>query len=205
MLISFEDICVPAYPCSCGSPPPYPPLLPLDQHPPCPLSQLKTIWLGLPPSIIMGAHCQNLRLARGSAESVCLRDDGYLHHALPRPHTHPRTLTTPFHAATLHSHLLLTHTPAPHSHLCFGYKLPVPGVSLGLVSVHAKDRATLHIPTPLDKVYKGALVVPLSSPYQRVFVCGSCIGTAQVVISLVSPFDPLFKQSRLHCLDVCLT
>jgi len=30
-------------------------------------------------------------------------------------------------------------------------------------------------------------------------------GTAQVGVSLVSFFDPLCKQSRLHCLDVCLT
>jgi len=184
---------------------PYPPLLPSDQHPPCPLSQLKTIRLGLPPSIIMGSRRRNLRLARGSAESVCLRDHGYLHHAPPRPHTRPHTLTTFFHATTLHSHLLLTHTPAPHSHLCFGYKLPVPGVSLGLASVHAKDRATLHIPIPLGKAHKGALFVPLSSPHQRVFVCGACIGTAHVGVSLVSLFNPLFKRSRLHCLDICLT
>ena len=31
------------------------------------------------------------------------------------------------------------------------------------------------------------------------------LGTAQVGISLVSLFDSLFKRSRLHCLDVCLT
>ena len=36
-------------------------------------------------------------------------------------------------------------------------------------------------------------------------VCGACIGTAQVDISLVSLFDPLFKRSRLHCFDICLT
>ena len=153
----------------------------------------------------MGARWRNLWLARGSAESVCLCDHGYLHHVPPRPHTRPCTLTTPFHAATLHSHLLLTHTPAPHSHLCFGYKLPVLGVLLGLASVQATDRATLHILTRLGKVCKGALVVPLSSPYQRVFVCGSCIGTAQVVISLVSLFNSLFKRSRSHCSDICLT
>jgi len=38
-----------------------------------------------------------------------------------------------------------------------------------------------------------------------VFVCGACIGTAQVGVSLVSLVDPLFKRSRLHCLVVCLT
>ena len=52
------------------SPSPYPPLLTTDQHPPCPLAQLKTIWLGLPPSIIMGARQRNLRLAHGSADTV---------------------------------------------------------------------------------------------------------------------------------------
>jgi len=37
------------------------------------------------------------------------------------------------------------------------------------------------------------------------FICGACTGTAQIGISLVSLFDPLFKRSRLNCLDVCLT
>ena len=62
-------------------------------------------------------------------------------------------------------------------------------------------------PTPkrLGKVYKRDLVVTPFSPYQRVFVCGTCASTTQVGVSLVSLFDPLFKQSRLHCLDVCLT
>ena len=99
------------------SPSPYPPLLPLDQHPPCPLFQLKTTWLGLQPSIIMVVRRRNPRLARGSAESVCLRAHRYLRHAPPRPHTRPRTLTTPLHATTLCSHLLPAHTPAPRSHL----------------------------------------------------------------------------------------
>ena len=48
---------------------PIPSLLPSDQHRLCPLSQMKTIWLGLPPSII-GARRRNLRLARSSADSV---------------------------------------------------------------------------------------------------------------------------------------
>jgi len=34
---------------------------------------------------------------------------------------------------------------------------------------------------------------------------GACIGTAQVGVSLVSLFDPLFKRSRLHFFDICLT
>jgi len=126
-------------------PPPYPPLLPSDQHPLCPLSLLKTMWLGLPPSIIMGARRRNLRLAHGSAKSVCLRDDRYLYHAPPRPYTLPGTLTTPLHATTLHSHLLPAYTPVPHSYLSFGYKLPVTTSTPGLVPTVAKDRATLNI------------------------------------------------------------
>jgi len=148
-----------------------------------------------------GRAAQNLRLARGSAESVCLRAHRYLHHAPPRPHTRPHTLTTPSHATTPHSHLLPTHTPAPHSHLCFGYTLPVTGHTLGLVPTVAKDRATLDIhsthsintcklptPTCLDQLYKRVLVVPRSSPHQRAFVCWACIGTAQVGVWLVSLF-----------------
>jgi len=140
------------------------------------------------------------------------------HHGLPRSHTWPRTLTTPLHATTLHSHLLSAHIPAPRSHLYFGYKVPVRHVPPGFVSAAANDRATRHIhsthpintrthptPTRLGQVYKRALVVPPSFPHQRAFVCGACIGTAQVGVSLVSLFDPLFKRSRLHCFDVCLT
>ena len=126
----------------------------------------------------------------------------------------PPASTTP----SLHSLLVPFHTPAPHSHLCFGYKQPVPGMPLGFVSAAAQDRATHHIrsnhsvntctypiPTHLGKVHKRALIVPPSSPYQRVFVCGTCAGTTQVGVSLVSLFDPIFIRSRLHCLDVCLT
>jgi len=121
-------------------------------------------------------------------------------------------------ATNLHSHLPSTHTAAPHSYVCFGYKLPVWHMPLSLASVAAKDRATLHIhsnhsintcrhpsPTPLGKAYKRALVVPPSSPQKRAFVCGACTGTVQVGVLLVSLFDPLFKRSRLHCLDICLT
>jgi len=121
----------------------------------------------------MGARRRNLQLARGSAESVCLCAHRSLHYVLPRPHHRPCTHTTPLHATTLHSHLLPAHISAPHSHLCFGYKQPVPGALLGLVSAAAEDRATLLIhsthsintrthptPTRLGNVYKRALVVP---------------------------------------------
>jgi len=170
------------------------------RDPLCPFLQATTIGDGLSLSI-MGARRRNLRLARGSADSVCLCAHRYLHHALARPHTRPRTYTIPLHATTLHSHLLPAHTVALHSHLYFGYKLPVWHVPLGLASVAAKDRAALHIhsthtintrthptPTPLGKVYTRALVVPPSSPHQREFVCGACTGTAQIGVSLVFLF-----------------
>ena len=145
----------------------------------------------------------------GSADFVCLCAHRYLHHGLPRSHTWTRTLTTPLHATTLHSHVLSAHTPVPHSHLCFGYKQPIPGALLGFALAAAKDSATLHIhsthsintrthptPTHLGQVCKRDLVVPPSFPHQRVFVCGACIGTAQVGVSLVSLLNPLFKLSR---------
>jgi len=91
--------------------------------------------LGGTPSLI--ARWQNLSLARGSADFVCLRAHHYLHHGPPRSHTVPRTLTTPLHATTLHSHLFPTHTVAPHSHLYFGYKNACPARTAGpRLSVH---------------------------------------------------------------------
>jgi len=71
-----------------------------------------------------------------------------------------------------------------------------------IISINTHKHPT---PTRFGKVYKGALVIPLCSPHQRAFVCGACIGTAQIGISLVSLFDPLFKRSRLYCFDIHLT
>jgi len=143
------------------------------------------------PRSIMGARRRNLRLARGGTDSLYRHIQSYLHHAPPRPHTRPGTLTTPLHATTLHSHLLPANTASPHSHFYFGYKQPVPGALLGLVSAAAKDSATSHIhtthlinacthptPTRLGKVHKRALIVPPCSPHQRAFICGACIGIA---------------------------
>ena len=48
-------------------------------------------------------------------------------------------------------------------------------------------------------------MVTSSTPHQRAFACGTYTITAQVGVSLVSLFNSLFKQSRLHCLDVSLT
>ena len=79
---------------------------------------------------------------------------------------------------------------------------------MGLFHIHSTHFINTRkhpTPTRLGQVYKGALVVPPSSPHQRAFVYGACIGTAQVGVSLVSLFNPLFKQSRLHCFDICLT
>ena len=141
-------------------------LLVIAHHPLCPDSQASTIG-GIVPILIMGARRQHLRLTCGSADSVCLRAHRYLYHALPRPHTQPRTHTTPLHATTLHSHLFPVHTTPPHSHLYVGSKLSVPSAPLGFVSAAAKDRATHHIhsthfinthkhptPTRLSQVYK---------------------------------------------------
>jgi len=69
----------------------------------------------------------------------------YLHHATPRPHIRPHTLTTPLHPKTLHSHLPPDHTPAPHSHFYFAYKLPACHVLMGFILSAVKDRATHHI------------------------------------------------------------
>jgi len=79
---------------------------------------------------------------------------------------------------------------------------------MGLFHIHTNHsiNTRAHPTTPrLGKVYKRALVVPSSFPHQRAFVCGACIGTAQVGVSLVSLFGPLFKRSRLHCFDICMS
>ena len=201
--------------CGYTPPLPYPPLLPSDATSPVSSFPSHDHWEGTP-SLDHGRTAAKPTISARQRINCTMR---YLHHAPPRPHTRPHTLTTPLYATTLHSHMLPpAHTPAPHSHLCFGYKQPVTGAPLGFVSAAAKDRATPHInsnhsintrkhptPTRLGKVYKGALVVPPSSPHQRAFICGKGIDTAQVGVSLVSLFDPLFKRFRLHCFDVCLT
>ena len=138
ILISFSDICGSSCHCICGYaltiPPPHTlPYYPRTKHPTCPLSQLKNIGGGLPHSMI-DARWRKLRLASESADSVCIRAHRYLHHVPPRPHTWLRTLTTSFHATALHSHMFPARTAPPHSHLYFGYKLPVRHVSPGLVT-----------------------------------------------------------------------
>ena len=108
-------------------------------------------------------------------------------------------------------HFIPTSSPPTPLHLIAISVLAINTASLSRARYWALPWQLLRIerpstsPTRLGKVYKRALVVPPSSPHQRVFVCGACIGIAQVGVSLVSLFDPLFKRSRLHCFDICLT
>jgi len=108
----------------------------------------------------------------------------------------------------MQSHFTPTSSPPTPLHLiaisilainCLSARTP------GLVPTVAKDNTTLHIPhTPWQSIQKSLGCTP-SSPHQRAFVCGACIGTEQVDVSLVSLFNPLFKQSRLHCFNIYLT
>jgi len=210
-LFNSRAICVPVCPFIGGyaltiPPSTYAPLLPSDQASPVSSSPGHNHWGGTPPRLIHGRAGASPQISVRQLR-ICLSSSSPLpapcssETSLPASHPH----TTLACKTTLHSHLLSAHIPVPHSHLYFCYKQPVLGAPLGLVSAAAMDRATLHIPSRLDKVYKRALVVPSSSLHQRAFVCGTCTGTAQVGVSLVSLFNPLFKQSRLHCLDACLT
>ena len=156
----------------------------LTKYPSCPLSQLKAIGGELPSSIIMGARRRNLRLARGGADSGCLRAHCYLHHAPPRPHlaSHPHNTLAYNHSSLPPPSVL----PLPRTHtfqhiifckyigprLCVRFF--VKGArSMGLLHIHTTHCINTRkppTPTRLGKVYKGALVVPLSSPHQRAFV-----------------------------------
>jgi len=154
---------------------------------------------------------QKLRLTRGSAHAAapilfvfvliatCTMPSQDLtpglapsQHRCTQHHLTPTSLCTP---TPPHPHL-------PTHHFFFG-KIIDPRLC---VRFFVKGARSMRPPTPthLGKVYKRALVVPLSSPHQRAFVCGACLGTAQVGVSLVSLLNPLFKQSRLHCFHICL-
>jgi len=111
--------------------------------------------------------------------------------------SHPHN-TTPLHATTPHFHLpLYSHPPkpTPSNTLFFCANIdPRFCVRFFVKGAHSMRPPT---PTRLGKVYKEALVVPLSSPHQRAFVCGACIGTAQVGVSC--PFS-IHSSNGLGCI-----
>jgi len=128
VLISFGDICLSDYPCSCGYtliiPPPIPfhtTLGPNIPHVLFPSS--RPLGGGLPSSERDDKTYDRRRKALTLFVFVLITK-----HGLPRSHTWPRTLTTPLHD----SHLLPAHTPAPCSHFYFGYKNACPRAHLGL-------------------------------------------------------------------------
>ena len=132
VLISFGDIRLSAYPCSCGytltiphpipSPTTLGPNIPRVFFP----SSRPLGWDSLPRS----AAAKLMIVTR--QRQLCLSLCSSLHaHGPPRSHTWTRTLTTPLYAATLHSHLLPTHTVAPHKHLYFGYQNACPARTAG--------------------------------------------------------------------------
>ena len=99
---------------------------------------------------------------------------------------------------------------SPHSHFCFGYKQPVPGMSMGFAPTAAKDSAPLHIhsnhsinthkhptPTPLGKVYTRILAVP-SGPLPLT-KGRSSMGCAQAPHRLASRWYPFSIHSSEHC------
>ena len=107
------------------------------------------------------------------------------------------------------------YTPALSSPIAVYFNLainmPVPGVSLGFASVFAKDGRLYTPPTPWQAFENGLgctlLQHPTSpalltspTPCKREFVCGACIGTAQIGASLVVPLGFIFKQSSLRSL-----
>jgi len=106
---------------------------------------------------------------------------------------------------TMHTFCVM-HTSSAMSILFCPHNIAgIAGVEWTRILSRKRPGYALTHPTPPWESIKRALVVPPSFPHQRPFVCGACIGTAQVVVSLVSLFDPLFKRSRLHCFDICLT
>ena len=103
--------------------------------------------------------------------------------------------------------------------------MPVQHVPLGSASVFAKDghlytkltNHSFHTTTftsathPLASFQNGLACTLFQQPtsqalltsptnYQREFVCGACINTAQVGALLAAPLDFLFKQSSLRSL-----
>jgi len=145
---------------------------------------------GTSQSLMMGARQRHLRLARDSANSVCLWPHRYLYHAPTRTHTRPRTLTTPVHATAHHSHLLPANTPVPHSHLYFGYKLPVTGRALGPSQPSLRTKLPSTSTHALAKYTKPWLYPPPPLTKQR-----SSVGRVQTPHRLASPWCPFAIHS----------
>ena len=157
-----------------------------------------------PPSI-MGARQQHLE-----STNVFLCTHRYLLHydAPPRPHTRPRTLTltTPLYAITLHTshHKLSIFT-------CLPKNVPFRAVLTTLMEFHVEGKdftPECKSPHALAKYTKDSepwLYSPPLLTKERSSMGRAATGTAQVGVLLVSLFDSLFKQLRLHCLDVSLT
>jgi len=117
-----------------------------------------------------------------------------------------------------HNTLACNHTslpPSPRQTMKTCYLLTThPPFILGIaVLFWAAAHHVLNSYSPLGKLSQMALVVHLSSPhptspalltsptpYQREFVCGACIGTAQIGASLVAPLGFIFKRSSLRSL-----
>jgi len=186
-LISFGDICGSACHCICGyshhSPSPYPPLLPPDQI--SLVSQLKTIGGGLPPSEHDGKTYDWRATARTFFVFVLIATCTMTHQDLTpglAPSQHP----------CMQPHVTPTSSPPSPLHLVAISILAIN--SLSVAYYWASPQCLLRTakpstpPTRLGNVYKRVLVILPSSPHQRAFVCGACIGTAQVGVSLVSIF-----------------
>jgi len=194
-------------------PPPHTlPYYPRTKHPACPLSQFKTIGGGLPPSETIGGGLPPSERADKTHDwcaatptlfvfvliATCTMACQDLTHSLApsqNPCMQPHFTPTSSPPTLLH---LIAISILAIKQLSGTYRWASPQCSLRTARLSTS-------PTRLGKVYKRALVVPPSFPHQRAFVCGACIDTAQVGVSLVSLCDPLFTRSRLHCFDICLT
>ena len=114
-------------------------------------------------------------------------------------------------STTLHSHLLPAHTAPPHSHLYFGYKLPVRFAHLGLSqpSVRTELPSTSIQPTPLTPANTQPLHTlarytkePWLYPPPALTKERSSVGRAQAPHSLASHWCPLsiYSSNGLGCI-----
>jgi len=175
-LISFGDICGSACHCICGYtltiPPPHTlTYYPRTKHPSCPLSQLKTIGGGLPPSE-RGGKTYDWRAAAPTffvlvliATCTMARQD-LTPDLAPSQHPCMQPHFTPTSSPPTPLHLVAISILAINS-LSGTYRWASPQCSL-----RTARPSTSRAPTRLGKVYKRALVVLHSSPHQRAFVCG---------------------------------